>query len=246
MRNNSRMGRWLPDVEAFDGPLADSLIRAIAELHAGTIEATTFLARSAEIFAAAHLSRILATRIEACVTGGADDVLLRRSGPGFDHTLQLIHVAPGEVHPPHVHHNVISTQLVLHGTLRVREFERMRRLADGRLALAPLVNGWYGPGDAMQSADFFRNGHWFAAGDAPAVMLNFNVRGHERRTFEPTGTTLGRRIVDAAGPATSDGAIAAAELSVEAGLARFSDRPLDSLPLAIAAPRDRAFVTIPL
>lgn len=234
MRMNSRMGRALPDVDAFDHPLATTLRALMTRLAEGELTALAFHDATASALAAARLADVLAAPMAAALASGTDQVLLRRAEGARDYTLQVIHVAPGEVHPPHVHHNVISTQIVLHGALHAREYARERRLGPGRLALRLLTDGVYGAGAAMQSSEFSRNSHWFAADTAPALMLNFNIRGFERETFDPI-STLGRRLVDPTGEALADGSIAAAELTPDAAYARFGGAALAAFPPSVPA-----------
>lgn len=245
MKINSRMGRVLPDVEAYEGPMLRGVLSAIERLGTGCLSPEAFLDETAATFGRARLATALARGISRTLDERADQVLHRKTHGRRDYTLQLIYVAPGEVHPPHVHHNVISSQVVLHGTIFAREYERVRR-HDGRtLILKALTNGVYAPGDAMQSTEFSRNAHWFAAGDQPAVMLNFNVRGYHQQTFDPPGT-LGRRLIDPTGLVDAGGTIAARELEPADAYAKFGDRPLAEFPMPVPAPHADALVRIAL
>ena len=87
----------------------------------------------------------------------------------------------------------------------------------------------------MQARDGARNAHWFAAGDAPATLLNFNIRGYETETFYPPDTRpLGRRLLDATQPA-SDGLLLARVIPVDEAYARFGATPLDHFPMPVQA-----------
>ena len=238
MQTNSRMGRVLPDVDAFDHPLASALRALMARLAAGDLTASAFHEATAATLGAARLSQVLGAPMAAALASGTDQILLRRAEGARDYTLQVIHVAPGEVHPPHVHHNVISTQMILQGALHVREYARVRRLGSSQLALRLLTDGVYRAGATLQSSEFSRNAHWFAADRAPTLMLNFNIRGFERETFDPPAT-LGRRLVDPTGEALADGSIVTGELSVEAAYARFGGAKLTAFTPAVR-PRDGA------
>ncbi len=238
MRTNSRMGKVLPDVDAFDHPLAATLRALMTRLADGELTVPAFHAATASTFAASRLATTLAQPMATALASGADQILLRRAEGARDYTLQVIHVAPGEVHPPHMHHNVISTQVILHGALHAREYARERRLGPTQLALRLLTDGVYPAGAAIQSSEFSRNAHWFAAGAAPALMLNFNIRGYERETFDPP-STLGRRLIDPTGEALADGSIVTGEMSVDAAYAKFGDATLASFRPATRA-RDGA------
>lgn len=238
MRMNSRMGRVLPDVDAFDHPLQSTLRALMARLGDGELSAPEFHDSCASAFAAARLADALAAPMAAALATRADQILLRRTEGARDYTLQVIHVAPGEVHPPHMHHNVISTQVILQGALHAREYARERRLGPAQLAMRLLTDGVYRAGATIQASEFSRNAHWFAAGDAPVLMLNFNIRGFERETFDPP-TTLGRRLIDPTGEALADGSIVTGEMNVDAAYARFGDATLAAFKPA-TPPRDGA------
>lgn len=245
MKINSRMGRVLPDVEAYEGPMLRDVLSAIERLGSGRLSPEGFLDETAETFGRARLGTALAREISRARDEKADQVLHRKTHGSRDHTLQLIYVAPGEVHPPHVHHNVISSQVVLHGAIFAREYERVRRLDGRTLMLKALTDGLYVAGDAMQSTEFSRNAHWFAAGDHPAIMLNFNIRGYHQQTFDPPGT-LGRRLIDPTGTVEADGTIITTELDPADAYAKFGDRPLSEFPLPTPSLRADAFVRIAL
>ena len=88
--------------------------------------------------------------------------------------------------------------MVLTGVLHAREFDRVEALGPDTMRLRLLFDGEMGPGDIIQARDGARNAHWFAALDAPATLLNFNIRGYESETFWPLETRpLGRRLLDA-------------------------------------------------
>lgn len=246
MKMNSRMGRVLPDIDAFDAPFLHGLLTAITRLGTGHLTPEAFLVETEAVLGRAHLRTTLAERMARALSERADQVMHRKTLGPRDHTVQIIYIAPGEVHPPHVHHNVISTQLVLAGEVYAREYERVRRRDETTIMLQPLAAGWYRAGDAMQTTEFSRNAHWFAAPAAPALMLNFNVRGYHDKTFDPPGQTLGRRLIDPTGPLETDGTIAAVELEPADAYAKFGDRPLQDFPLAAAPGRKCPFVRIAL
>ena len=110
---------------------------------------------------------------------------------------QLLYMAPNTAHPPHYHFNHVSTQLMMAGRMRAREYERIARMTDDSVTLMPVYDGVHEVGDTMQTAEFHRNVHWFAAETEPTVFLNFNVHGLESETFEPdTGQHKGRNTID--------------------------------------------------
>jgi hypothetical protein len=246
MKMNSRMGRVLPDIDAFDAPFLHGLLTAIARLGTGHLTPEAFLAETIAVLSRAHLRAALAEPMARALSEQSDQVMHRKTLGPRDHTIQIIYIAPGEVHPPHVHHNVISTQLVLAGAVYAREYERVSRRDETTIMLQPLTEGCYRAGDAMQTTEFSRNAHWFAAQAAPALMLNFNVRGYHDKTFDPPGLTLGRRLIDPTVPIGTDGTIAAVELEPAEAYAKFGGRSLQDFPLHAAPGRRRPFVRIAL
>ena len=230
---NSRMGRVLPDVAAVDVPLVRALLAATDAFGAGAMGVEAFQARVLDILRADPPGVALAAWVGRALAEAADQVLSRRDLGGRDDTMQVIHVAPHEVHPCHCHHNVTSTQVVLTGALRAREFDRVD--AGGALRLRLLFDGMLAPGDVLQARDGSRNAHWFAAGDGAVTMLNFNIRGYETETFWPLETRpLGRRLLDAT-EAAGDGMMVGRIIPVEEAYARFGAVPLDAFPMPVAA-----------
>jgi hypothetical protein len=80
--------------------------------------------------------------------------------------------------PPHEHHNLISIKRVLKGHYHVRQYERVRRIEPGVIAIrqvSELVDvGLEGP--CVEMTDDRRNVHWFgAAGSGPVLALNVVV-----------------------------------------------------------------------
>jgi hypothetical protein len=233
--NNSRMGRILPDVETVDIPLVAQMVANVFDLESGALDVAGFQARTRALLEAEDPRTALAPWIDRVLTTGQDQTLARRSFPDHDYTLQILHLTPGEVHPLHCHHNVISTQLVLSGALSGREFERVRQLGDGRLCLTLLYDGPLPTGACLQTTDGSRNAHWFAAGETPVALLNFNIRGYETDTFYPLALRpLGRRLLDATlgvdGPY-----VLAAEIAAEEAYGRFGNKPLETFPMPLPA-----------
>jgi len=233
--NNSRMGRILPDVAMVDVPLVARMIANVYDLEAGTLDVAGFQAKTRALLEAEDPRLALGPWIDRTLTTGQDQTLARKSFPDNDYTLQILHLAPGEVHPLHCHHNVISTQVVLSGALTGREFERVRQREDGRLCLDLLYDGPLPAGACLQTTDGSRNAHWFAAGAAPVALLNFNIRGYETDTFYPLALRpLGRRLLDAT--LGADGPyVLATEIGAEEAYGRFGGKPLDDFPMPLPA-----------
>ena len=233
--NNSRMGRVLPDVPPVDIPLVTAMLRETDAFGAGQMDVLTFQARILDLLRADPPGRALARWVDQAIAEQADQVLARRSFADRDDTIQVIYVAPHEVHPCHCHHNVTSTQVLLTGSLSAREFDRVRHDGADAMRLRLLFDGALRPGDYLQARDRSRNAHWFAAGDAPATLLNFNIRGYETDTFYPLETRpLGRRLLDAT-VAGEDGLILGRVIPAEEAYGRFGHAPLSAFPMPVPA-----------
>lgn len=206
-------------------------------LRRGGSDVQVFQDETLRLLAQARLATALAAEIEDVRGTAADMWLLRRHVEDCRYTLQLVHVAEGEVHPPHHHHNLISTQVVLEGRLHLREYERIRREGPDRVRLRLVTDRMLGPGDAFQASEWVRNVHWFAAVDGRAIVFNLNARGYERETFA-AGGDFGRLYLDPA-RIESDATILAEEIPKDEALARFSGRRLDAFP---APPADNGTV----
>lgn len=122
--------------------------------------------------------------------------LLRRHIDEKRYTVLLYKVAENEVHAPHHHHNVASTQILVEGRLHLREYDRVRRNDNGQLVARQTSERFLKPGDAFQSSEWKNNIHWFQAINGPAIIFNTNARGFETNTFDASEGSFGRRYVD--------------------------------------------------
>jgi hypothetical protein len=90
----------------------------------------------------------------------------------------LFYTPPGVTNPPHEHHNLISIKRVLKGSYHVRQYERVRRIEPGVIAIrqvSELVDVNF-EGPCVEMTDDRRNVHWFgAAGKGPVLALNIVV-----------------------------------------------------------------------
>ena len=171
-----------------DVPLVRAMLAVTDAFGAGAMEVEAFQAQILALLRADPPVVALGAWVERALAERQDQVLARRDLGDRDDTIQVIYVAPHEVHPCHCHHNVTSTQVLLTGVLRAREFDRVGTLGPDVLQMRLLFDGMLAPGDVMQARDLYRNAHWFAAGDGPTTLLNFNIRGYERSTFWPFET----------------------------------------------------------
>lgn len=167
--------------------------------------------------------------IQEAMTANDQVWLLRRHVDHRRYTILLYRVDEGEVHPPHGHFNVASTQIIMKGEIVIREYERVRRDAEGRLLLQPVVERRVAAGGDFQATEFHTNVHWFHAVGGPALIFNLNARGYEDETFEAEEAGFGRRYVDPTALG-SDGLAICEEFGAEEAEARFAGRPLSSFP----------------
>lgn len=236
VKMNSRAGRVLPDVDAYHGPLAVESLRLIDELRARRVTPDLFQDRIRALHEHLDLRNELAQWIDRALKEQKDQVLQQKTVPELAHTLQLLYLEPREVHPPHCHHNLISTQVVLSGRVYVREYDRVARLDEDTILLRLRTDRWFGLDDTMQTTEVERNAHWFAADDRPAVMLNFYILGYHDWTFDPKGSrNKGRRMLDPTLSAQGDGLIVGKEIPLEEGYVRFGNKPIESFPIPAPA-----------
>lgn len=152
------------------------------------------------------------------ITRSADDRLWR---------LQLWWVAPNSCQPPHAHHNLVSTQVVLKGKAHVRQYERIQRIDDRTLAVRQTSDRILAPYEYFKTTEYTDNAHWFGADSEPATILNLNAKGYLDNTFElADGRKLGRYYIDPTLERRSDGSILASETDKETAWNKFSNRPL--------------------
>jgi hypothetical protein len=240
-----------PLTGAILGPWLTELVRLSDELAAGRISARGFARRAG--------ARLLALELEPDVlaawerAGPADPglghngtrILDRRevafaAGPGAVDAI-LFYTPAGVTNPPHEHHNLISIKRVLKGSYHVREYERIRRVEPGVIAIrqvSELVDVDR-DGPCVVMTDDRRNVHWFGATAAgPVLALNLVAIAplppaatfHGARERRPPG----QYYVDPTGAPGDDGLILAPSVEPEraAELARL---PLAAFPSRLAA-----------
>jgi len=221
------------DIDAHQGPLRDVTVRLNGRLAQGMLSVDDYQREARAIVTDPGHRAELGPWIERALAERRDQVLYRKSHDGRRDTLQLLYVEPGEIHPPHCHHNLVSNQACVHGRMRGREYDRVARLDEQTLLLRLAEDRWFGLDDVMQTTEVHRNGHWFAAGDEPAVILNYYLLGYQAWTFDPPAENRrkGRRMVDPTAGCQRDGLIVAREISMEEGYDQFGGRAIDEFPV---------------
>ncbi|HET7506568.1 MAG TPA: hypothetical protein VFK02_36360 [Kofleriaceae bacterium] len=157
----------------------------------------------------------------------------------------LFYTPAGVTNPPHEHHNLISIKRVLKGSYHVRQYERVRRVEPGVIAIrqvSELVDvGFDGP--CIDMTDDRLNVHWFGAGTAPVLALNVVVIGPlaPAATFHGAAETRapGQYYLDPTGAPDRDGLILAPAVARERA-AELAALPLSAFPSHLAPTRPAA------
>jgi len=152
----------------------------------------------------------------------------------------LFYTPAGVTNPPHEHHNLISIKRVLRGSYHVRQYERVRRVEPGVIAIrqvSELVDVNF-EGPCVDMTDDRLNVHWFgAAGPEPVLALNIVVIA----PLAPADTFHGAReprapgqyYLDPTGAPGGDGLILAPSVDLERAEA-FTRLPLAAFPSHLA------------
>ena len=218
-------------VDRAAGPLVAELSRLSDDLAAGRVTAHGFARRAGAWLMALELEDDVIADWER---RGPVDPGIGRNGTRILHRRELafggrpgsaqaivFYTPAGVTNPPHEHHNLISVKRVLKGSYHVRQYERVRRLEPGAIAIrqvAELVDvGFDGP--CVEMTDDRRNVHWFGAGSAPVVALNIVVVAPlpPDQTFHGAGETRppGQYYLDPTSAPDGDGLIRAPSVGRE-------------------------------
>lgn len=164
-------------------------------------------------------------------------------GPGAVMAI-LFYTPAGVTNPPHEHHNIISVKRVLKGSYHVRQYERIRRVEPGVIAIRQVSElvavNLEGPCIAM--TDDRLNVHWFGTvGREPVLALNIVAVAPlaPARTFHGAGETRapGQYYVDPTAAPDPSGVILARSIGRDQA-EEFARLPLAAFPSRIAPPRE--------
>lgn len=148
----------------------------------------------------------------------------------------LFYTPPGVTNPPHEHHNLISVKRVLKGSYHVRQYERVRRVEPGLLAIRQVSEvldvGFDGP--YVDMTDDRLNVHWFGAvGPEPVLALNVVVIAPYRPsdTFHGAAETRapGQYYIDPTATPGTDGLILAPSVGTDRA-AQLARLPVAAFP----------------
>jgi len=123
---------------------------------------------------------------------------------------------------PHVHNNMVSSHLIVSGEIHVRTHDRVYDLDDA-IALRPVVDDAFGPGETVAMSDENENHHWLRASSERAMTLDmavYDVPGSARRKLKAGKN--GTLLVDPTGRRQSDGSVIAPVLSFEESIRKFA------------------------
>lgn len=220
------------DTHVYDGPLLRGALHAIDQIERHELTPDEYQQEIAALFDRYSPVDALAEWTEKALAEGRDQILYRRRSPTKVVWFQLLHMRPHEVHPPHGHANLISNQVVLHGRVYLREYDRIARVNDDTVLLKLCTDKWMQVGDRIRTTAADREVHWFGADDKPAVQLNFFIGGFQEWTFDGHRPGRNGRIYfDPTGPVQSDGFIFAKEIPVDRAEARFQGRAITDFPV---------------
>ncbi len=213
-----------------DTRIDDDLFNIIEELRLGQLSVEEYQRKSMAFLEGLGLAKTFARDIAIAKSQKDQHWLVRRHTQGCRYTLMFFNVDENEVHPPHQHHNLISTQVVIEGKIQLREYQRLGRDENGQLKLQLVRDDVLGPGEVFQASEWHRNVHWFCAIDGPAVLLNINIRGYENEVFAPGDDgPFGRRYLDP-GRFGEDGVIICEDIDEAESERRFQGRRLSEFP----------------
>jgi hypothetical protein len=221
-----------PDVDSYCGPLKSRCLALVDKLLHRELNVDEYQQQAQRIVTDPATLQELEPLIANALSERKDQVMFRRQDGPRRTTLQLLYVAPHEVHPPHAHHNLISNQMNVSGRCYVREYDRVARIDDRTLLLRLAQDGWFQVGDLMQTTEVYRNAHWFAAAEEPCVVLNFYLLGFQSWTFDPPAASRrkGRQLVDPTLASQEDGLIVAKEVDFQLGYGKFAGRAISDFP----------------
>ena len=145
--------------------------------------------------------------------------------------VKLRAMAPGQISPPHAHHDEVSIQYVISGRLSVRQYDKVRRTGDATLLLRPTRRWVAGPGDMIGTAERYRNVHWLANDGDVTVLLNVKAMGDVGWTLDrPEIRRPGRLYLDPDSELREDGLLMARQIDERTAMARFGSRHPQAFP----------------
>jgi hypothetical protein len=227
---NSVDGSYQPDILDTNHPFVTNAVDLIKRLRTGVLTPLAYHDEVLKLTQDPETKESLAPMVQQTLNEKCDQILYRRTGDTHREAIQMFYLAANVLHPPHCHHNIISTQMMMAGEVHVREYDRVARLTPTTILLRLKSDKWIGQGSALRATETSGNCHWFGASDSPAVMLNFNAYGYQDWTFNPPDKPLLRNLVDPTHGVNPDGLIIALEIDAITAYKKFGGRPLSDFP----------------
>jgi hypothetical protein len=227
---NSVDGSRLPDVLDSTHPFVIRAVDLIMRLRSGELTPLAYHDEVLNLTQESETKASLAPLVQRTLDEKCDQILYRRTADSHREAIQLFYLAANVLHPPHCHHNIISTQMMMAGEVHVREYDRVARLSPNTLLLRLKTDKWIGQGAALRATETSGNCHWFGASEEPAVMLNFNAYGYQDWTFNSPDSPLLRNLIDPTHGVNPDGLIIALEIDSITAFKKFGGRPLSDFP----------------
>jgi len=120
---------------------------------------------------------------------------------------QVFALRRGQSIPPHGHHNMATSFLVLAGRFHGRHFDRLEDQPE-HMIVRPTIDRTFEPGGVSTISDYRDNVHWFVA-ESDAGLL-FNTHVHH---IDPAVSAHGRVFMDPDGEPLGDGSMRVEKLA---------------------------------
>jgi hypothetical protein len=233
-------------VNCMDHQIDDEFYQLTERLRTGEIDVDAYQAETLAFLQDKGLKKSFADDIAFARSSDDQHWLLRRHTEHCRYTILFFSVKEHEVHPPHQHHNLISTQVVIEGKIHLREYQRVRTNEDDRLEMKLVRDDVLGPGEVFQASEWHNNVHWFCGIEGPALVFQINARGYEKETFDTEDNgPFGRRYIDPT-HFDDDGLITCDQFDEAEAERRFQGKPLSNFPAPVSVASNADFKTISL
>jgi hypothetical protein len=215
VRHHQRLHRFLsrPLLSGvYKGPVVDDIQDIIYDYERGEMSHEAFISRVSQRMCKAVENGEMKQWLDQDVPPDENrDIVLARSlgyAPLRWWYLKVHYMAKDNIHGLHAHRNVLSTQVVARGSLRLREFDLEGSLDDNPTQLRERRDVEVGPVNGFITTDDVCNVHGFQPVKTPAVRFQFYLRGHTG-VWAMLRPKRGRLYVHPEGEPTQDGLIMA-------------------------------------
>ena len=216
----------------YRGPLISKTGSLIARLDRKEISAEIFVNELSKYYDEMDLTKELSPWLESSHGENEMKDIFTRENRDHNEVMSLFFIAGNSSHPPHAHHDLMSTQCVLRGKVHVRQYNRIDRLDKKHLTIRLTNEAVLDRSGKILMTENKDNVHWFGAVDEPAVILNYNISGTYQKTFDPLGSRHKKRYhVDPMTGEHSNGMIIAREMTKDEAYEKYSSRPLSEFKI---------------